>query len=132
VKPETVQFVEFARDMLRRAGHMSAIQLNDDAGRAAYLACFHVAQAIIFEREGRVLKMHRGVQTEFNKIIKGDPRVDRDLVGFLARAYKFKTVADYGFDAPAHPPNDDTRNVLRDATRFFDAFTMLLNPSSGK
>jgi uncharacterized protein (UPF0332 family) len=53
VKPETTKFVEFARDMLRRASQMSSIHLYDDAGRAAYLTCFHVAQAVIFER-GRV------------------------------------------------------------------------------
>jgi uncharacterized protein (UPF0332 family) len=128
VKPETAQFVEFARDMLRRASQMSSIQLNDDAGRAAYLACFHVAQAIIFERESRVLKTHRGVQTEFNRIMKSDPRADRELVGFLARAYKFKTVADYGFDAPAHATDADAWNAFQEATRFFDAFTALLNP----
>jgi uncharacterized protein (UPF0332 family) len=106
---------------------MSSIDLNDDAGRAAYLACFHVAQAIIFEREGRVLKTHRGVQTEFNRIMKGDPRADTALVGFLARSYQFKTVADYGFDTPGHSTADDARTALAEATRFFDAFTAPLS-----
>ncbi len=106
---------------------MASVQLNDDAGRAPYLACFHVAQAIIFEREGRVLKTHRGVQTEFNRIMKSGPRADAALVGFVARAYKFKTVADYGFDAPTHATDDDARSALQAATRFFDAFTALLN-----
>lgn len=128
MKSETAQFVEFARDMLQRARQMSSIHLNDDAGRAAYLACFHVAQAIIFEREGRVLKTHRGVQTEFNRIMKDDPRADVELVGFVARAYKFKTVADYGFDTTSHQSDDDARNALNEATRFFDAFTALLSP----
>jgi uncharacterized protein (UPF0332 family) len=109
---------------------MSSIDLYDDAGRAAYLACFHVAQAIIFEREGRVLKTHRGVQTEFNRLMKDDPRADRELVGFMARAYRFKTVADYGFDAPTHTTSDDARNALEVATRFFAAFTGLLSPPS--
>jgi uncharacterized protein (UPF0332 family) len=110
---------------------MAAIDLNDDAGRAAYLACFHVAQAMIFEREGPVLKTHRGVQTEFNKIMKDDARADGDLIGFLARPYKFKSVADYGFDAPAHPTDEDVRSALQDAARFLDAFTILLKPTSG-
>jgi predicted nucleotidyltransferase len=61
--------VAVARDMLRRAEQMIALGLNDDVGRAASLACFHVAQAVIFGREGRVLKTHRGVQTEFNRIM---------------------------------------------------------------
>ncbi len=125
MKPETARFVEFARDMLGRASRMSSIDLNDDAGRAAYLACFHVAQAMIFEREDRVLKTHRGVQTEFNRIMKDDPRADNQLVGFLARAYQYKTVADYGFDPPTHATADDARNAVQEATRFFDAFTAL-------
>ncbi len=128
MKPETARFVEFARNMLGRADQMCSIHLNDDAGRAAYLACFHVAQAIIFERVGRVLKSHQGVQTEFNRIMKDDPRADKALVGFVARAYKYKTIADYGFDAPVHPTDEEARNALRDATRFFDSFTALLSP----
>jgi uncharacterized protein (UPF0332 family) len=129
VKPETARFVEFARDMLNRAGQMCSIHLNDDAGRAAYLACFHVAQAIVFERTGRVLKSHQGVQTEFNRIMKGDPRADKELVGFVARAYKFKTIADYGFDVPVHPTDEEAQDALRVATRFFGAFTALLSTS---
>jgi uncharacterized protein (UPF0332 family) len=130
VKPETARFVEFARDMLSRASRMASIDLHDDAGRrAAYLACFHVAQAIIFEREDRVLKTHHGVQTEFNRIMKDDPRADKALVGFVARAHKYKTVADYGFDTPVHSTADDARKTLQEATRFFDTFTALLNPA---
>lgn len=45
MKPETARFVAFARDMLQRAEQMSTLGLNDDVGRAAYLACFHGAQA---------------------------------------------------------------------------------------
>jgi uncharacterized protein (UPF0332 family) len=81
-------------------------------GRAVYLACFPVAQAIIFQREGRVLKTHRGVQTEFNRIMKDDPRADVDLVGFMARAHKFKTAADFRFDTPIHQSDEDPRNAI--------------------
>jgi hypothetical protein len=35
---------------------MIADALNDDAGRAAYLAAFHATQALIFERTGKVFK----------------------------------------------------------------------------
>ena len=31
------------------------------AGRNAYLAAFHAARALIFERTGKVAKTHRGV-----------------------------------------------------------------------
>ena len=33
---------------------------KDEAGRAAYLAGFHAAQALISERTGRVAKTHDG------------------------------------------------------------------------
>ena len=44
---------------------MLEADLIEDAGRAAYLAAFHAAQALIYERENRSLKTHRGVQSEW-------------------------------------------------------------------
>jgi uncharacterized protein (UPF0332 family) len=44
------EVVEQANIVLRRADTMLEAGLNEDAARAAYLACFHVAQAYIFER----------------------------------------------------------------------------------
>lgn len=76
MKAETAQFAEFARDMLDRAERMLSIGLTDDAGRACDLVCYHVAQAVIFEREGRVLKTNRGVQSEFHRILKEDPAAE--------------------------------------------------------
>ncbi len=113
--------------MLPRAGRMSAIDLYDDAGRAAYLACFHIAQAMIFEREGRVLKSQHGVQVEFNRIMKDDPRADRALTGFLSRSCKYKTVAGYGFDAPVRSTADKARTALLEASRLVDVFVDLLD-----
>jgi uncharacterized protein (UPF0332 family) len=51
VKPESAQFLDNAGKMLSRGRLMLSAPLYDDAGRAAYLACFHAAQALIFERE---------------------------------------------------------------------------------
>lgn len=45
----------------------------DEAGRAAYLAGFHAAQALIFEKTDKVVKTHKGVQSEFLKLTKDDP-----------------------------------------------------------
>jgi uncharacterized protein (UPF0332 family) len=69
--------------------------LNDDAGRAAYLAAFHAAQAIIFERTGKVYKSHKGVHIEFLRLTKNDPHFSSEQRGFLSKAYDFKAVADY-------------------------------------
>jgi uncharacterized protein (UPF0332 family) len=62
VKPETGQFIAYARAMVERGKRMLDIGLTEDAGRAAYLACFHTAQAYIFERQDRAVKTHRGVR----------------------------------------------------------------------
>jgi uncharacterized protein (UPF0332 family) len=44
--------------------------LADEAGRAAYLAGLHAAQALIFENTGKVIKRHRGVQRELARLMK--------------------------------------------------------------
>lgn len=69
--------------------------LNDAAGRTAYLAGFHAAQAFIFEQNGKVFKTHHGVQTQFLRLTKDDPRVDGEMRSFLSRAYELKALADY-------------------------------------
>jgi uncharacterized protein (UPF0332 family) len=59
--------------------------LDKAAGRTAYLAVYHAAQALIFERTRKVLKTHAGVQTEFLKLTRDDLSVDGELRGFLSR-----------------------------------------------
>ena len=96
MSPEASQFLQNAEDHLERGQTMIAAGLNYDAGRAAYLAAFHAAQAIIFERTGgKVVKTHKGVNIEFLRLTKDDPVFAPDQRGFLSRAYNFKAVADY-------------------------------------
>ena len=102
MKPETAQFLDNARKMLKRGRLMLEVPLYEDAARAAYLACFHAAQALIFEREQRVLKTHHGVQTEFHRLTKDEPAINADLRGFLSLAYTFKTIADYDLGSSVH------------------------------
>jgi uncharacterized protein (UPF0332 family) len=96
VKAESATFLQQAQVILGRAERMLAAQLHEDAARAAYLACYHVAQALIFEHTGRALKSHNGVQSEFNRLLKGQSGVDDALRRFLSQSYEFKSVADYG------------------------------------
>jgi uncharacterized protein (UPF0332 family) len=44
-------------------------------------------------------KSHRGVRQEFFRLTQADGRTDPELQLFLARAYEFKSVADY-FSGP--------------------------------
>jgi uncharacterized protein (UPF0332 family) len=95
VTPETERFLQKAEKHLERGHTMPDVGLNDDAGRAAYLAAFHAAQAVIFERTGKVVKTHRGVQSEFYGLTKDDTRFTPDQRIFLSQAYNLKAIADY-------------------------------------
>jgi uncharacterized protein (UPF0332 family) len=55
VKPEGALFVEKARQQSQTANIMLGAGLNEEAGRTAYLARFHAAQAFIFEYGGKAL-----------------------------------------------------------------------------
>lgn len=46
--PETADYLDKARRVLNEAKAVLAIDLTEAAGRAAYLAGFHAAQALIF------------------------------------------------------------------------------------
>ena len=56
------------------------------AARTAYLAAFHAAQALIFDRTSRVLKTHNGVHTEFARLVRNDESFGPTLRVFLSRA----------------------------------------------
>ena len=64
--PEVAGYLDKARQCLGYARINLGVKLGNDAGRNAYLAAFHAAQAFIFERTGKVAKTHQGVHAEFN------------------------------------------------------------------
>jgi uncharacterized protein (UPF0332 family) len=74
---------------------MLANDWPDEAARAAYLAGFHAAQALILARTGRVTKSHSGLRNTFARLTRNDPAVDRRFTRFLAQGYAFKEIADY-------------------------------------
>jgi uncharacterized protein (UPF0332 family) len=102
VKEQTSAYLEKSRDLLGRADTMMGAGLTDDAGRTAYLAGLPAAQAFIFETTGRVYKKHSGVQREFSRQVKDDPRVDPNLRTFLSRTYQLKAIADYETGPGSH------------------------------
>jgi len=93
--PETGFFLAKARRLLSEAEGMLGIHYNEAAGRTAYLAGFHAAQALISDRTGRAVKSHKGVRTEFHRLIRGDIRFDGRLRDFLGSTYNLKAIADY-------------------------------------
>jgi uncharacterized protein (UPF0332 family) len=119
VTPETQHHLEKAREYLTKAREiLDRLHYNDEAGRAAYLAGFQAAQALISERTGRIAKTHEGVNSQFNLLTKGDERVDAELRRFLGRAYNLKALADYEAGPGSVVPLERVEAALATANRF--------------
>jgi uncharacterized protein (UPF0332 family) len=127
VRPESSRFLDKAREHLERAAIMLKVGLADDAGRAAYLAGFHAAQAFIFENTGKVIKSHNGVQAEFLRLTKEDQRFVPDRRAFLSRAYNLKAVADYETAAQSAISHDRADQAIAEGTQFVSHIAELLS-----
>jgi uncharacterized protein (UPF0332 family) len=101
----------------------------DEAGRAAYLAGLHAAQALIFESTGKAVKRHGGVQREFARLVKDDPRFDLALRAFLPRAYNLKAVADYETGPGSRVSPETARQAIQTAHRFLACVAGLIPPN---
>ncbi len=124
--PETGQFLGKANRLLREAEAMLSINLNDAAGRSAYLAGFHAAQAYLSERTGRAVKTHKDVHTEFRRLTRDDPCLPADLRGFLSQAYNLKAIADYETRPGAEVSDEQAMQAFVAARRFVAYFARLL------
>ncbi len=102
--PEAGDYLAKARELLEEARAVFAIHLLEAAGRSAYLAAYHAAQAFIFERTGKIAKTHSGVRSEFSRLAKNEPGIERRFLTFLAQAYTLKENADYGMGPSAKVP----------------------------
>ena len=70
--PEAEGHPDKARQSLIKAGGLlDVMHYSDEAARAAYLAAFHAAQALISERTGRIAKSHSGVRSAFCRAGEG-------------------------------------------------------------
>ena len=90
-----MRFLAKAGDLEARARKMLDVGLAEDAGREAYLAGFHAAQALVFERTGKPARTHKGVHAEFQRLTQKNDRFDVHLRSFLSVAYNLKSIADY-------------------------------------
>ena len=126
--PEGERFLQNADDHLERGQIMIRDGLNYDAGRAAYLAAFHAAQALIFERTGKVAKTHKGVNIEFLRATRDDPCFTPEQRGFLSKAYDFKAVADYDTGPIADVSSQEAVDALEAARKFVSTVRHVLTP----
>jgi uncharacterized protein (UPF0332 family) len=126
VKPETAQYLDKARQALKEARATAGIGLAEAAGRAAYLAVFHAAQALMFERDAKVPKTHRSVHARFSRLARNESTIGAELSRFLSRAYDFKAVADYEIGPDATVPLAEAISATEAAENFVDRIADLL------
>jgi uncharacterized protein (UPF0332 family) len=125
VTPEAGRYLDKARLILGHAHRMLGVDLTEDAGRAAYLAGYQAAEALIFERTGKVTKTHRGAHTEFARLTVNEPRIDVELRRFLPQAYDLKAICDYELGPDAVVPHEKAADAIHVATRFVDCIASL-------
>ena len=128
MKPQAAAFLDKARDLLERAATMLNVGLNQDAGRAAYVAGFHAAQAFLFEQHDKAVKTHKGVRTEFLRLTRNDARVDDEQRAFLGRTYNLKSIADYETGPASYVSADSASEAIQSARRFVECVVTLLPP----
>ncbi len=129
--PEATGYLDKARRCLAFARTNLDVGLGNDAGRNAYLAAFHAAQALIFEQTGKVAKSHHGVHAEFNRLALAEAGLDAECRRFLAQSYNLKAVADYEIGADAEIPLDRAAAAITGAERFVEHLAKVLgeNPA---
>jgi uncharacterized protein (UPF0332 family) len=125
VTPETSEHIDKAPECLRRARIILDAGVGEDAGRDAYLAGFHAAQALIIARSGKVVKTHRGVQRLFSQLVRLEPQLG-EFSRFLSQAYNLKDIADYELGPAAAVALDRASAAIAAAERFVDRIAEIL------
>jgi uncharacterized protein (UPF0332 family) len=127
VTPETAEHLGKAREYLTKArALLDVMHYHDEAGRAAYLAGFHAAQALISERTGKIARTHEGVNSQFNLLTKGDLRIDTELRRFLTQSYNLKAVADYETGPDSIIPIERVETAIATSLRFVECVSEIL------
>jgi uncharacterized protein (UPF0332 family) len=125
VTPEAARFLDKARECLRDAVLYQPL-VPRIAGREAYPAAFHAAEALLYERTGPLAKTHRGLRTQIARIARVESRIGQALTEFLARAYELKSLADYGTGTEASISVATANAAVETATRFVECIADLL------
>lgn len=124
MKPETSHQLTIASLDLQKARTILAAGVPDVAARECYMAKFHAAQGLIFERVGRTPKTHHGVHSAFHMIAKHELALDPGMGARLTSAYAFKEIADYTNQRPI--TEDEAAAAIEDAAHFLATIEALL------
>lgn len=129
--PEVNQALETARRHLLDARAVVTLGITYIAGREAYLAAYHAAEAYLHHRTGKIAKTHRGLRTEFARLAQSEPRIDPEFVRFLANAYEIKSIADYGAEPEANVSLEQANMVIETAGRLLDCIADVIGSRDG-
>jgi uncharacterized protein (UPF0332 family) len=127
VTPETGLYLAKAHKLLAEAEAMLSFHLHDAAGRTAYLAGFHAAQALISEVTRKSVKTHKGVHRELHRLTAGMPGFDNELRAFLSKSYSLKSIADY----ETGPENEVSPGRANEAVEQAKRFVRFFDESLG-
>jgi uncharacterized protein (UPF0332 family) len=126
VTPEAERFIEKARQCLADA-KLNETLVPRIAAREAYLAAFHAAEALVFERTRKIARTHRGLRSEFARLTRGDSSIDRIVSQFLGRGYELKSMADYGTGQESIVSERTASAAIKSAGEFIDLVSGLLD-----
>ena len=90
------------------------------------MAGYQAAEALIFERTGKMAKNHKGEHTEFARLTVNEPRIDVELRRFLPQAYDLMAICDYELGPDAVVPREKADEAIQVACRFVDRIASLL------
>jgi len=124
--PEAAAHLDKAQVFLVRARVILAAGVAEDAGRDAYLAAFHAAQALIAERTGTEPKTHKGTHVQFARLTREESRLDPELRRFLLQSYDIKAIADYDTGPDAIVSPETAAVAISTAERFVECIAGLL------
>jgi len=126
VKPESQKYLAKAWSDLADAKKIVAIGLEKVAARSAYYAAFHAAEGLIFEHTGKVAKTHSGVRSEFARLTRDAPEIDRAFSTFLSEGYKLKEISDYSVDPSEEITPEEANRAIANAECFVAGVAALL------
>lgn len=130
MKRVTADYLASAERSLAKARIVLGVDLPDEAGRLAYYAMFHAAQAIIFERTDRIAKTHKGVNRQFHRLARIEAGLDPLLAPDLSNACRLKQSADYETGDTVGVTREEATDALTAAERFTSQVRQLFNPAA--
>ena len=128
--PEASVYLTAAEEALSDARGNLSINIPRQAARLACYAQFHAAQAVIFERTGKIAKTHKGVGKQFHRLAAAEPALPQGFAASLSSAYRYKEIADYETGADGVVAPGEALAAITSAERFVAVVRQVLAQSS--